>query len=392
MGQNHRRYEPAIHGSGMRTQAAFGTPEMRSIGVAKGTLQALVLKVYYVDDRQQAFPPESAPIGHKNPTGIQPSTPGYDAHFMVIDVVTYGADSTEGYNFIARVPVCFGYGSLQDGDLFVPRDLVRRLSGAPIESLIKNYQPHEFDCDHCLVEFVGGDPQRPFVRSFFRPLRADVGTQDRPGARVTNVKRAEGRPRLAKWAGTAIGVDTNGNAVVDLQRSHTQEWDDQGREPRLETDPADSGSNLAPTNGTSGNFRILQREGSTTELVISPDPNTPGGETRLTIGLNSFSLRIADGPTLDITLAGADSQVVIGGPDSAHSLVRFQELNAKYTELKARLDTFDASLAAYVAMVNSHVHASVGTPPSPPLVTASAPAIVAPAFDPAIESPTFKVP
>jgi phage baseplate assembly protein gpV len=121
------------------------------------------------------------------------------------------------------------------------------------------------------------------------------------------------------------------------------------------------------------NNKIAVRANASLEITgLDPDGETP--KFQLTMNDGELTVRLQDGATLAVVGKDGDTRMTVG--DGSKHVAIVEELQALYTQLKTKLDVFDA-----------HIHATGVGPSGPPT-----PTIGAPSWNSAINSTKVSIP
>jgi hypothetical protein len=121
------------------------------------------------------------------------------------------------------------------------------------------------------------------------------------------------------------------------------------------------------------NNKIAVRANAELEITgLDPDGSTP--KFHLSMKDGELTVKLQDGASLAVVGKDGNTQMTVG--DGAKHVAIVEALEALYNQLKLKLDLFDA-----------HIHPSAMGPTGPP-----APMVMAPAWDPAINSTKVSIP
>lgn len=234
---------------------AANTPKVaRTQPFIRGPVRGVVTAVYVYDS--------AAP----SKMGAEGQT-GYNA--IYVDVKLYGSIMAT----ITRALVTVPRAGVQDGDIWRPKAATFDFTVQAGADENLGSDPESMDGDHCLVDFIEGDPYQPVVIGWIPHPRSDRGNDgDELGQRLRLVE-GDGRPFLQKHRGVFWGVQDDGNMVIDLREAYAEE-----NGPDFQQPP--------PNNPSSGNLTIKLPEGCT----LSVEGN--GGNT---VNLKVENTNVGDG-------------------------------------------------------------------------------------------------
>ena len=334
-------------------------------------IEAVVIRAYYVNDRNQANVLGDERAANLNPNPEVQLDLQRDMVMPFCDVLMYSRNHAQMRGMLQHVMVTYDNASIHEGDIWLPRATTMNLSQQALNGDLAGIDPASLDGDHVLIAFIDNDPFRPYIQRYMKHPSGDIGNIGRPLARRCNVENTEGQPRYVKRRGVYYGVDTNGNGIEDLTRAYDGTLDELGREPRFATEDPALGPNVFSTDGTNGNKTINIRGGSSFTVNILPDPMAPDANaTQLKVEAGKVSVQIAGGPNLTLTQNGADSVVTIGDP-SAPDSQKFHVPN--YERLKAYVDTLHTELEVLRQAYNLHTQPVTGTTAGPPTTQVPSP-------------------
>jgi len=239
-------------------------------------LRGTVLATYYVDDHSPGGYTQVADPVEGDQTNLieqPPATDQPDRRHVYCDVLIYSGLQGLRKAKLHNVMVAQPGGGLHSGDIWVPRPPSINIKKQTADTGVNRSDPGDTDADHVLVGFLDDDLSLPIILGSVPHPARDVGITGFGDLAVgTRLKIADGQPRLHKHHGVVSGVDKSGNYVVNLTRAHVGAYDMQGREPRLPGDATDSSSLVVPVDGTSGNFQVRLRAGSSALISVLSDP------------------------------------------------------------------------------------------------------------------------
>lgn len=284
---------------------------------------------------------------------------------LYCDVFVYTSFRGMRFTLLERVLIPQPAGGLHTGTIWRPRATTKRLD---LREGTRQINPADLDGDHVIVSFLDDDLAQPFVLANIPHPQSDVG---QPASRRSlAVRTADDHPKITKHNGIEYGVTGEGNFVVDLVRANDGKTDDQGRAPRLPTEPVSVSNIEVPS--TAGSVDITLRGGQTVRIRIL-DPDTPDDATKAAIFEITGSI-VKIGPKADdavvMHLAESGNRGALTLGDGSNAAAISQKLEALYTQLKTFLDS-------------ATVLTALG--PSSPLLSTS-PVPVTPPWDAAIQS------
>lgn len=247
-------------GRGSVIQGAIptGQPLVRASGL---TLRGVVVASYVYD---------SGPLPNQ-------STEPNDIY---VDVLVYGQVNT----VLPRVLWTQGRSGLHEGDISLPRAATLDTSGEPLD--VTKSKPQALDGDHVVVGFLEDDLGQPYVVTCLNHPSSDIGRAGAPLGQRMRLTSADGHPRLTKHRGSALGIDTNGNAVLDTRQAHSGEYQGDGSEP------------LPTNNGSNGNTIVDLQEGATITIRIGDGAaiviQNRDGNAEMTLGDGARGVALAE--------------------------------------------------------------------------------------------------
>lgn len=229
----------------------------RSLGVLGLNLQGVVIKLYPRDN-----PPEGT----------------------TLPLCTYATVMVYGMRrqILPRVQITQPLGSLHTG-------LVGGLRGCTVPASgvldLDHIDPINLDGSHVVISFLDADPGRPYISAILEHPNADLdGDLADPIEQRVRLAEADRTPMMLRWNGAAMGMDPDGNMLIDLERAHTGDLLDGGEEPEGE-------------GGESGNLTIRVKDGSTLTITIngmSVVLEQADGAAKLTLGDGAYSVAVAE--------------------------------------------------------------------------------------------------
>lgn len=250
------------------------------------------------------------------------------------DVLTYG-------RMVQRIPnalVAQDRSGMHSSRIWKPRAARLDVTGGALD-LDKASNPANLDGDHVLLGFLDDNLNQPVVLRSLPHPSADQGNAEKDVGQRTRLKLVDGDPDLFRHKGVFYGITTEGNFLVDTTGAYGADgYLPDGSEPESAGD------------GAAGNYWL----------------NLPQGST--------LTIQVADGATLNVADKDGNATMTLG--DGAQPVALHGPLKALWDQLVAKINAADA---------HTHVTPAGGSgPPTPP--------IVAPQWDPTIESQALKVP
>ena len=174
-------------------------------------------------------------------------------HRLECDVmVVHGLDGFADTPLFRNVPICIGFGGVEDFSMIVPK----ARNNASTE-----YERGTGNGDYCILQFIGGNIGYPIITAFYpHPLN----TQDQPGV-------IDGKTAHFKFNGVKFYIDKKGDFYMDSTNA--------GQEVSV---GENSGVvKKSTTVGTSGRINVSTKN----DVVIAAGiPDAPGQEESLPFG------------------------------------------------------------------------------------------------------------
>lgn len=286
------RWGPSKTARGTTVQSALPTG-VRAVRANGLTVRGVVVAVYVYDtSATELFQNQNVQVND-----------------IYVDVLIYGRHNT----VLPRVLWTKARSGLHEGDISLPRAATLDTSGGDLN--VATAKPQAMDGDHVIVGFLEDDLAQPYVVSSLNHPSSDIGKSDSdPLGQRTRLVAADGNPRLWKHRGSAFGIDTDGNFILDTRTGHGGEYQADGAEPS------------ATQNGSNGNLTATIQPGATVAVTGFEGLNIQNtGNTALdtngTVGLGTgASHPLVYGDTYQ-TDQGIKNQTIITAATAAVSAI-----------------------------------------------------------------------
>jgi len=211
-------------------------------------------------------------------------------HRLECDViVVHGIDGHADTPLFKNVPICIGFGGVEDFSMVVPKARNNASTG---------YERGTGNGDYCILQFIGGNIEYPIITAFYpHPLN----TQDQPGV-------IDGKTAHLKFNGVKFYIDKKGDFYMDSTNA--------GQEVTV-----GESSGVVKRNSTVGMSGRINVSTKNDVFIAAGIPDAPGQEDALPFG--------------KATLAASKEVNIISTKDDV-------KLQAPYKNLKRAAREFDS--------------------------------------------------